>query len=100
MDLLATQADLSQKALRPRVQMQGFEAVCRMTEAGIQAGVLPRHAAVAYLPGRKLEIRLFKDEWAVRQMLICCVRGRQRPQLLGCLRQGLAAAIKENAQLP
>lgn len=100
MDLLATQAGLSQKALKLRVQMQGFEAVCRMIEAGMGVGVLPRHAAEAYLPGLKLEIRLLKDEWAVRQMLVCSVRGRERSQPLERLLQGLAAAIKEDAQLP
>lgn len=93
MDLLATQAGLGQKALKLRVQMQGFEAVCRMIEAGMGVGVLPRHAAEAYLPGMKLEIRLLKDEWAVRQMLVCTACGREKSEQTERLVQGLSSGL-------
>lgn len=96
MDLLAAQAGLGQKALKLRVQMQGFEAVCRMIEAGMGVGVLPRHAAQAYLPGMQLEIRPLKDEWAVRQMLVCTARGREKSQPLERLVQGLLQAARDH----
>lgn len=92
MDLLATQASLGQKALRLRVQMQGFEAVCRMIEAGMGVGVLPKHAAEAYLPGLNLEIRLLKNEWAVRQMLVCTACGREKSEPLNRFVQSLSRA--------
>lgn len=95
MDLLAAQAGLGQKALKLRVQMQGFEAVCRMIEAGMGVGVLPRHAAQAYLPGMQLEIRPLRDEWAVRQMLVCTARGREKLEPLERLVQGLSQADRD-----
>ena len=97
MDLLATQTGLGQKTLELTVQMQGFEAVCRMVEAGMGIGVLPKHAAEAYLPGMKLEIRLLKDAWAVRQMLVCTARGREKSEPLERLAQGLSHAWQAEA---
>ena len=77
MDLLAEQASQSQKTLKLRVQMQGFEAVCRMVEAGMGIGVLPKHAAQAYVAGMGLELRMLTDAWSKRQMLVCTAHGRQ-----------------------
>lgn len=77
--------------------MQWFEAVCRMIEAGMGIGVLPKHAAEAYLPGMRLKIRLLKDEWAVRQMLVCTARGRQESEPLERLVQGLSHAPQTDA---
>jgi len=99
MDLLATQAGLGQKALKLRVQMQGFEAVCRMIEAGMGVGVLPKHAAQAYLPGMKLEIRLLRDEWAKRQMLVCTASGREKSEPLARLVRALSRAVQDEAHL-
>jgi len=95
MDLLAAQAGLAQKALKLRVQMQGFEAVCRMVEAGMGIGVLPKHAAEAYLQGMHLEIRPLKDEWASRQMLVCTARGREKPDPLVRLVRALSHAVRD-----
>jgi len=63
-------------------------------------GVLPRHAAQAYLPGMQLEIRPLKDEWAVRQMLVCTARGREKSEPLERLVQGLAQAVRDQGPLP
>lgn len=93
MDLLASQAGLAQKALKVRVQMQGFEAICRMIEAGMGVGVLPQQAALAYLPGMNLEVRVLKDEWAKRQMLVCTARGREKSEPVAKLVHALSAAL-------
>ncbi|OWT80273.1 MULTISPECIES: LysR family transcriptional regulator [unclassified Achromobacter] len=93
MDLLAAQAGLAQKSLKLRVQMQGFEAVCRMIEAGMGIGVLPQLAAEAYLPAMHLEIRLLNDKWASRQMLVCTARGREKSDSLIKLVRALSHAV-------
>jgi DNA-binding transcriptional LysR family regulator len=95
MDLLAAKAGLAQKALKLRVQMQGFEAVCRMIEAGMGIGILPQQAAQAYLHGMNLEIRVLKDEWAQRQMLVCTARGREKSAPLMRLVAALSGALHE-----
>jgi len=95
MNLLAAQAGLAQKALKLRVQMQGFEAVCRMIEAGMGIGVLPKHAAEAYLLGMHLEIRPLKDEWASRQMLVCTARGRDKSDAVARLVRALSQTVHD-----
>lgn len=93
MDLLAEQAGQSQKTLKLRVQMQGFEAVCRMIEAGMGIGVLPHHAAQAYLAGMGLELRLLSDAWAKRQMLVCTAHGRESSEQQERLVRALVQAV-------
>ncbi|WP_165720735.1 LysR family transcriptional regulator [Bordetella trematum] len=98
MDLLATQAGLTEKPLKLHVQMQGFEAVCRMIEARMGLGVLPKHAAQAYLPGLNLAIRPLKDKWAHREMLICTARGREKSEPLATLVAALSQAARRDAE--
>ncbi|MET4577651.1 LysR family transcriptional regulator [Ottowia thiooxydans] len=93
MDLLASQAGLAQKAFKLKVQVQGFEAVCRMIEAGMGIGVLPEHAALAYRYGMNLEIRMLRNEWAKRQMLVCTARGREKSEQSVRLVQALSQVI-------
>ncbi|WP_027011376.1 LysR family transcriptional regulator [Comamonas sp. B-9] len=94
MDLLAAQAGLAQKALKLRVEMQSFEAVSRMIEAGMGIGVLPKVAAQAYLHGMNLQTRALKDEWAKRQMLVCTARGREKSEQVDRLMQALLLAAQ------
>ena len=84
-ELLAAKAGLAEKPLKVRVQMQGFEAVCRMIEAGMGLGILPAQAASAYLHGMNLEVRPLSDAWAQRQMYVCVARGRESSMLLQLL---------------
>jgi len=95
MNLLAAQAGLAQKALKLKVEMQSFEAVCRMIEAGMGIGVLPHQAALAYLQGMHLEIRVLKDEWARRRMLVCTARGRERSEPVLRLVHALSLAVDQ-----
>ncbi|MCB4321981.1 LysR family transcriptional regulator [Alcaligenes sp. 13f] len=92
MHLLTTQAGIAEKPLKLHVQMQGFEAVCRMIEAGMGLGVLPQHAAQAYLPGMKLQLRPLTDKWAHREMLICTALGREKTEPLNAFVSSLTQA--------
>ena len=76
MRLLAEQAVIGGKTLKLRVQVRSFEAVCRMVQAGLGTGLLPYQAAIALGEGKGLVVRPFADEWALRKMLVCVLRGR------------------------
>jgi DNA-binding transcriptional LysR family regulator len=68
--------------VRFRVQVQSFEAVCRLVGAGQGIGVLPKGAVDAFRPSMKLRLIDLTDEWANRQMYVCLKSGRVPAQVL------------------
>lgn len=64
-------ADQLGKALKMRIQVGNFEAVCRMVEANIGIGLLPESAARRYSRVMDIAIVSINDDWAVRQLKIC-----------------------------
>ncbi|MPW20422.1 Transcriptional regulator, LysR family (modular protein) [Paraburkholderia piptadeniae] len=69
--LLEEAATIEGKALRLRVQVKSFEAICRMIEAGMGVGILPQIAAQTFGQGLNLTLIPLSDDWAVRQMFVC-----------------------------
>src|SRR6516162_1665211 len=93
----ALQRFLSEKAerigrrLRLRVQLRGFDAVCRLVECNVGIGVVPattaeRHARTMSL--RRIELT---DAWAVRNLTICIRREADLPVYARDLVRHLAA---------
>jgi DNA-binding transcriptional LysR family regulator len=58
-------------ALRLRVQLRSFDAVCRLVEAGVGIGVAPRTTAVRVSRAMRLSVVELNDDWAVRDLTIC-----------------------------
>jgi DNA-binding transcriptional LysR family regulator len=58
------------RALRLRIHVPGFDAVCRMVQAGMGVGVLPLQVFEAM--GRQLGLAAvaLEDEWAARSLVI------------------------------
>ncbi|SPB13149.1 LysR family transcriptional regulator [Caballeronia novacaledonica] len=58
------------RALRLRIHVPGFDAVCRMVQAGMGVGVLPMQVFEAM--GRQLGLAAvaLEDEWAARSLVI------------------------------
>jgi DNA-binding transcriptional LysR family regulator len=58
------------RALRLRIHVPGFDAVCRMVQAGMGVGVLPWHVFEAM--GRQLGLAAvaLNEEWAARSLII------------------------------
>ena len=54
--LLEGAAEAEGKKLRLRVQVKSFEAICKMIEAGLGIGILPKIAAEAF--AQELNLRL------------------------------------------
>jgi DNA-binding transcriptional LysR family regulator len=61
--------------LRLRVQVQSFEAVCRLIAAGQGIGVLPAGAVQAFRQDTALRFLELDDAWADREMYVCVRAG-------------------------
>ena len=62
--------------IRTRVQVNGFEALCRMVEGGIGIGIVPEPAALQYAETMKIRLLQLNDQWAFRTLQIC-VKNRE-----------------------
>jgi DNA-binding transcriptional LysR family regulator len=76
---LADQASRLGRPLRLRVRVGGFEAMCRLAEAGVGCGILSESAARRYR--RIMAIRLvpLTDPWAKRTLMLCTRRDDALP---------------------
>jgi DNA-binding transcriptional LysR family regulator len=57
--------------LKLRIEVGNFEALCRMIEANVGIGVLPRSSAIRYAKLMNIRLVEIEDDWAVRNLLIC-----------------------------
>lgn len=62
--------------LRIKVQLQSFEAVCRLVAAGQGIGLTPTRTAESFKSAMKLRVIHLRDAWAVRDMYLCMQKGR------------------------
>jgi DNA-binding transcriptional LysR family regulator len=77
-------------ALRARVRLRGFEAICAMVEAGVGVAIVPEPAARRCAQTMQIGVMELMDGWALRQLAIC-VRSfdalpRHAQQLVDALR--------------
>ncbi len=81
----ALQRFLSEKAerigrrLRLRVQLRGFDAVCRLVECNVGIGVVPATTAERHAKTMSIHRIELTDEWAVRKLTICVRRQADLP---------------------
>lgn len=89
---IARQARRLGQRLRYRIRVGSLEAVCRMVEQGIGAGIVPRAAALRY--GRPAQLaRVTLDEaWARRALLLCTRPGETLAPPAAALVRSLLAA--------
>lgn len=64
---LAQEAARLNRPLKLRIQLSGFDAMCRMIGAGVGVGVVPESAARRNLKGMGLVQIALTDRWAVRE---------------------------------
>ncbi|MBU0589667.1 MAG: LysR family transcriptional regulator [Gammaproteobacteria bacterium] len=55
------------KRLKPRIQLRGFDAMCRMIEVGVGVGILPESAARRHSATMAIALVDLADDWAVRE---------------------------------
>jgi len=68
--LLNEQANLAGKALRMRIQVRSFDAICRMIHHGMGVGVLPEQTIYRDLGDLQLKSIPLSDPWAQRELVI------------------------------
>ena len=68
--LLNEQANLAGKALRVRIQVRSFDAICRMIHHGMGIGVLPEQTIYRDLGDLQLKSIPLSDPWAQRELII------------------------------
>lgn len=71
MRLLSAAASRAEQPLRLRMQVQSFEAVCKLVQAGMGIGILPEVAAQDFVPVMGLRLIRLTDKWADRDMHVC-----------------------------
>lgn len=55
------------KRLKLRIQLRGFDAMCRMIEAGVGIGIVPESAALRHQQTMAIATVALTDDWAVRE---------------------------------
>lgn len=60
----------AEKTLRLRIQVSSFDAICRMIEAGMGIGLLPRASVRPEILGKGLNAIELRDSWAQRTLWI------------------------------
>lgn len=55
------------KQLKLRIQLRGFDAMCRMIEVGVGVGILPESAARRHSATMAISLVDLSDAWAVRE---------------------------------
>ena len=80
------------RALRVRIRVAGFDAVCRMVEAGVGIGIVPEAAARRCARIMAIGMLRLADSWAERRLVICTRKGRTLPPMVRRLVAHLRAA--------
>ena len=73
-DHLGAHAARAGRALKLRVRVRGFDAVCRMVERGVGLGIVPETAARRFRRTMAIATVRLSDPWALRQLTICVRR--------------------------
>jgi DNA-binding transcriptional LysR family regulator len=68
---LAAKAVPLGQALRLRVQLRSFDAVCRLVAAGVGIGVVPLTTATRAALSLPLAVIDLEDDWAIRELTLC-----------------------------
>lgn len=84
---LQNQVDALQRELNVRIQVFGFESMCRMIEAGVGIGIMPQSAALRYQQTMGLNIIELHEPWAVRERSIVVRDAQALPEYVKTLIQ-------------
>lgn len=68
--LLQRAAAEHERAWRCKVQVTSFDAQCRMVQAGMGIGAVPRKIAEFFGPSLNLVVCALEDHWAQRQLMV------------------------------
>lgn len=69
--LLAHQAAMLGIVPRTRMRVAGYDAVCRMVEAGMGVGIVPQNYATRLSPAMRVVGLPLQEDWTERQYKVC-----------------------------
>ena len=69
--LVCQAAQKAEIALRVRIQVHSFDAICRMIETGLGVGILPDKAAQSHIRSMRIIGMPIHGTWAQRTLNIC-----------------------------
>lgn len=82
-----------------RMQMDGFEGICRMVECKAGIAIIPQSAAQRYSAFMDFRILSINDAWAERELYLCVKSKAQLPRyakaLLGHLQEYAVSSISQ-----
>jgi DNA-binding transcriptional LysR family regulator len=81
-------------SLDTRIQVSGFDTMCRMVEAGVGVGMLPGSVAKRMKQSHAIGVVGISDGWAVRELKICVRRLDDLPSFGRELIQHLLADMR------
>lgn len=96
MILLRAAASLG-RTLKGRIRVSGFDAICRMVEAGLGIGVLPERF-VTRMSGLAVKALVLDEPWAERQHKICVLDPDKLPHAARLLLQHLIRHADDPSQ--
>lgn len=59
------------RTLKLRIQVNSFDALCLMVEAGLGIGIVPKGAAKPYFKGLRIRSIILDEPWANRDLKLC-----------------------------
>jgi DNA-binding transcriptional LysR family regulator len=88
------------ESLRPRVNISGFEAVCRMAEANLGVGLIPSQYTNRYSKGMNITTVPLDECWGARTLNICFSSSENLPPAARLLIKHLEASGAQSTKLP
>jgi len=92
---LKNQVDSLQRDINVRIQVFGFESMCRMIEAGVGIGILPESSALRHQQTMDLKIIQLDEPWALRERSIVVRDSQALPEYVKTL---IKLLVKEPLQ--
>ena len=87
------------KPMRLRIHVPGFDAVCRMVQAGMGIGLIPNRAFEVLSEGMKISALPLRDVWAERQLSIVVRKAEDLPVASKLMFDHLAHHPRSTARL-
>ncbi|MDY7219732.1 LysR family transcriptional regulator [Denitrificimonas sp. JX-1] len=82
---LKSQVDGLQRKLNVRIQVFGFESMCRMIEAGVGIGIMPASSALRHQYTMNLKVIQLDEPWALRERSIVVRDSQALPEYVKTL---------------
>jgi DNA-binding transcriptional LysR family regulator len=77
LELTSRAAEESGEAMRLRVQVRSFDAMCHMIAANLGIGVVPLAACRAQVTNLGLKVVRLNDDWSIRRLLLAPRSGKE-----------------------